>query len=450
VKLWENSAYVNNLLRAIIPERRKWATKCRYNSLIIRDRLKGITGGFMNQPFLLGVNYWPRRKGMYWWSDFDDGEVCEEFSIIHELGLSLVRIFLLWDDFQPTANEISANSLNNLVTVCEIASSLNLKLDVTFFTGHMSGSNWAPRWMLYGEKPQYLRQVVSAGKIVESGYLNPYSDDRVLRAENLQLRTVVNRLKDHPAIWCWNLGNEPDLFAWPSSDHVGEKWASEMVETIHSIDSGHPVTCGLHVASLLYNNGLRLDQIFSKTDIAVMHSYPMYMLGLARNPLDTDYVPFTCALTAALSGKPVLMEEFGGCTAPPGRESFDWEWIGYGQESKQFMASEESLAEYYAEVLPKLIDVGVIGALAWCFADYHPDLWDRPPCSESWHERYFGLVRPDGSLKPHAKTLSDFAATNPMQKPATKVINLPYTSSEYYDNTLEKLLTLYQQWVGAI
>jgi len=36
---------------------------------------------------MLGLNYWRRRKAMYWWSDFDAGEVREEFSIIQELGL---------------------------------------------------------------------------------------------------------------------------------------------------------------------------------------------------------------------------------------------------------------------------------------------------------------------------------------------------------------------------
>ncbi len=404
----------------------------------------------MNQPFILGLNYLPRKKGLYWWSDFDAGEVQEEFSIIHELGLTVVRIFLLWDDFQPAPDEISASNLNNLITVCDIAASHNLKLDVTFFAGHMSGPSWVPRWMLHGEKPQYIRQVVSAGKIVNSGYLNPFSDESVIEAEKLQLRTVVQLLKDHPAIWCWNLGNEPDLFAIPHSDVIGEKWASDLVKTIKDVDPSHPVTCGLHIASLLYNNGLRLDQIFSKTDFAVMHSYPMYMSELTGNPLDPDFVPFTCALTAAISEKPVLMEEFGGCTAPPGKESFEWEWTSYGRETKQFMASEEALAEYFAAVLPRLVDVGVIGALPWCFADYHPSLWDRPPCSESWHERFFGLVRPDGTFKPHAKVISDFAATHPVVLPAKKVITLPYKSSEYYENTLEKFMTLYQQWKGNI
>jgi hypothetical protein len=32
-----------------------------------------VTGG--GEPFMLGVNYWPRAKAMYWWADFDPGEV---------------------------------------------------------------------------------------------------------------------------------------------------------------------------------------------------------------------------------------------------------------------------------------------------------------------------------------------------------------------------------------
>ena len=102
----------------------------------------------MSQPFLLGVNYWPRRKAMYWWSDFDAGEVREEFAIIRELGLKVVRLFLLWDDFQPTPDTVSSACLKNLTTVADIAAENGLGLDVTFFTGHMSGPNWSPGWLL--------------------------------------------------------------------------------------------------------------------------------------------------------------------------------------------------------------------------------------------------------------------------------------------------------------
>ena len=67
----------------------------------------------MEEKFNLGVNYWPRRKAMYWWSQFDAGEVEDEFSIIQELGLSVVRIFLLWDDFQPEPTRIEKSALDN-------------------------------------------------------------------------------------------------------------------------------------------------------------------------------------------------------------------------------------------------------------------------------------------------------------------------------------------------
>ncbi len=401
----------------------------------------------MNASFVLGVNYWPRKKAMYWWSDFDAGEVDEEFAIIHELGLTLVRIFLLWDDFQPAPGVISTHSLNNLVTVANCADRYDLKLDVTFFTGHMSGPNWAPRWMLHGRKPFHVMQVVSKGEVVNRGYLNPFSNVRVIAAEKLQLQAVVGELKYHPAIWCWNLGNEPDLFAHPRSDEVGALWVRDMVATIKAIDPVHPVTCGLHIASLLKNIGLRVDQVFSSTDFAVMHAYPMYSRPLSKSPLDPHFVPFTCALTTALSGKPVLMEEFGGCTASKGHRSYVWTWRGYERIHRQFMASEEALAEYYAQVLPKLVEVGAMGALSWCFADYHPSLWDKPPCSGSKHERFFGLLRPDGSLKPHAEVIKQFAATKPMVVPAKKKLVLPYTSTEYYKNTSLKIFRLYNRWL---
>ena len=99
-------------------------------------------------PFTLGVNYWPRRKAMYWWSDFDSGEVREEFAIIKEIGLNVVRMFLLWDDFQPEPDMVAKDKLDHLVTVADAAAENGLGLDLTFFTGHMSGPNWSPRWLL--------------------------------------------------------------------------------------------------------------------------------------------------------------------------------------------------------------------------------------------------------------------------------------------------------------
>ena len=79
--------------------------------------------------------------------------VGEEFSIIAGLGLQKVRLFLLWEDFQPVPDQVSAQALANLAQVADIAADNGLQLDVTFFTGHMSGPNWAPPWPLGGPVP---------------------------------------------------------------------------------------------------------------------------------------------------------------------------------------------------------------------------------------------------------------------------------------------------------
>jgi endo-1,4-beta-mannosidase len=405
-------------------------------------------------PFTLGVNYWPRKKAMYWWSNFDAGEVREEFAILKEIGMHVVRIFLLWDDFQPDPTRVEKDKLDNLVRVADIAAENGLSLDVTFFTGHMSGPNWSPRWLLGGDLPpkahaHWLRDVVSAGKKSNKGYRNMFHDEMALNAERLLLKTVVGTLKDHPGIWMWNLGNEPDLFAWPNTSDAGAAWVREMAGLIKSIDPQHPVTIGLHGDGLHRDNGLRIDKVYAHTDVAVMHSYPMYT-AWARKPLDPDFVPFTCAVTAALSGKPVLMEEFGGCTALPGEATYIMKWTETnGREREQFMASEADFAEFLSLTIPKLQDSGATGAMLWCFADYVPELWDLPPCQNARHERFFGLVRSDGSLKPHAKVIQEFGKTNPQVKPIPDYAKLSVNPDEFYKEPLGHLVDLYQNYLAA-
>ena len=400
------------------------------------------------QDFILGVNYWPRRKAMYWWSDFEADEVREEFEIIKGIGMSLVRIFLLWEDWQPTPDTVNAEALDNLETVCNIAADLGLSLDVTFFTGHMSGPSWAPGWMLQRDQPMPpgVKQVVSGQQIVDCGHLNPYIDSTTLAAAELLLRTVVSRFKNHPAIGLWNLGNEPDLFARPPDAAAGKAWAQRLTTLIREIDPQHSITCGLHVPSLIEDNGLRVHDIFTTVDIPVIHGYPMYT-DWAQGPLDADFVPFLCALTTALCGKPTLMEEFGGCTEGPGKTSSVWKWTAYGQPRQQFMASEEDFAAYIEQVLPNLVEVGATGAMLWCYADYIPDLWERPPCKESKHERFFGLVRPDGSLKPHAEAIRRFAETQPAVQPARRPVTLDISPEAYYQNPLKHAKRLYKTFL---
>src|SRR3989337_1542998 len=98
-----------------------WMIFSTFSSRILMFRMNE------GQPFTLGVNYWPRRKAMYWWGQFEAGEVRDEFALIASLGLQVVRLFLLWGDFQPAPDVVDKTCLENLGKVCDIAAENSLK-----------------------------------------------------------------------------------------------------------------------------------------------------------------------------------------------------------------------------------------------------------------------------------------------------------------------------------
>ena len=216
-----------------------------------------------------------------------------------------------------------------------------------------------------------------------------------------------------------------------------------MVGAIRGLDGEHRVTVGLHAPSLSEDNGLRADRMFADCDVAAMHAYPIYA-DFAAGPLDPDVVPFATALTAALAGQPALMEEFGACTAPAGAARQTWQWEALGKRWSQLMVSEEELADHLEEVLPRLVRVGASGALLWCFADYHESTWDRPPCDTKLHERFFGLVRPDGTLKPHAEVVRRFIAGGPRIAEPEPRARIKIDGDRFYSDPAAILPGLYE------
>ena len=71
--------------------------------------------------------------------------------------------------------------------MADIAAEMGLGLDITFFTGHMSGPNWAPGWLLGEPAVPTDRQIVSGGRVVDRGYRNFFTDPVALAAERLLL-----------------------------------------------------------------------------------------------------------------------------------------------------------------------------------------------------------------------------------------------------------------------
>ena len=142
----------------------------------------------------------------------------------------------------------------------------------------------------------------------------------------------------------------------------------------------------------------------------MMHAYPLYC-RTARSFLDPELVPFSCALTAGLSGtgRRTLMQEFGLCTAPPGSAGT----LDHRRFSGRSSAPVPRLRRgggrrTIAAVMGRLVDTGAAGAYAWCYGDYDARLFGRPPLATAVRERTFGLVRADGSEKPAAGVFREF------------------------------------------
>jgi hypothetical protein len=169
---------------------------------------------------------------------------------------------------------------------------------------------------------------------------------------------------------------------------------------------------------------------------------------VARAPLDPELVPFSCALAAGLAGRgPVLMQEFGLPTTTGSGRFFEDDFLG--QPRSQYLASEEEGERYYADVVERLLATGAAGAYAWCYADYDPGLFDRPPLDRAIRERTFGLLRADGSEKPAAGV---FRRARRARDAGTLAVSgvpaiLDVSADAYYEAPARHFARLYTRWL---
>ena len=401
------------------------------------------------RPFVLGINYWPRRKAMYWWKEFDTGEVRDELGEVADLGAQVVRVFLLWEDFQPSPWTVDTRRLGDLVRVLDLAHGVGLQVMPTLFTGNMSGVFWLPPWAI-SERPLARAALVRVG----NGYsdrepLNPFENPFMLRAQLFQIRTVVPVLAGHPAIFGWDLSNELDEVHNPGSFHGGWLWSYLLSEEVRKLDPQHPVTYGAHTPSLSRYNGLSVGDLAETNDYLSMHGYPLYS-DVARGPVDSDFVPFLNQLTEHLGAKPTLFQEFGLCTAQPGQPGGYIEDEFLGERRQQYLAGEEEGGSYYREVLEKLHRAGSLGAFAWCFGDYDPSIWDRPPLDRAIRERSFGITRADGSLKPAGAEFQRFARRlrkGDLQGWGAEKVTFPISTEQYYRDPTRHFREMYHWYL---
>src|SRR5215471_4048758 len=241
--------------------------------------------------FRTGINYWPRKKAMRWWRAFDRSEVDQDFGRMARTGFDSVRVFLRWEDFQPAADHVSEEALENLIAVADTAGHYRLALMPTFFTGHMSGVNWIPRWALEEQPAPARFRVVSGETVVPAGLKNWYEDKSVIEAQTLLVRAVARELKDHPALWAYDLGNENSNCVIPRSRASGLAWLERMTSEIRSVDAAHPITIGLHAEDLEEDRMIGPREAARHCDFVCMHGYPCYS-ECTDDPCDAALLPY--------------------------------------------------------------------------------------------------------------------------------------------------------------
>jgi len=377
---------------------------------------------------------------MAWWREFEASTVERDFSLLADYGFDVVRIFLLWEDFQPGMGEVSVPSLDHLVQVAEVAIHYKLQILPTFFTGHMNGVNWLPPWMLKSGKGDERFPIFSRGNVQKASIRNFYSERDIWKAQRLLIREVANALQGHPAIWGWDLGNKPSNVLCPSSKDMARAWLEEMITELKRRDENLPVTLGLHQEDLEEDRVLGPKEAGAFCDVLSMGAYPCYA-EWTDGPLDEKVPLFLALLTGWLGGKAVFLGEFGvptepgeGALSPEDREKLgDVELISEGDAGK-----------YYRTVFELMIAHGFPGAFAWCFSDYEPALWDVFPLDDHVHERYFGLFRWNGSAKEATKVIPPLDRRRGKREPHSDWIDIK--PDEYYRRPREHLGRLYHRF----
>lgn len=386
--------------------------------------------------FELGVNYWPRRRAMSMWREHDLAEVRDDMAHIANMGFDVVRVFVLMEDFLPRPRTIASAMIERLVAVSQSAKDAGLLIVPTLIVLNMSGRMWWPAWM------------IDANGRAASIYL----DTEVLDSQVLLVEMCAKSLAGDSAIRAFDLANEIDDAQRPPTREAGARWASALAAAVRRNAPGTPIQIGAHLPSLTTMNNMRVDDLGEICDEDVMHAYPLYC-DVARSFLDAELVPFSCALTTALSGRgrPTLMQEFGVCTAPPGASGRTITDDFLGRPRAQYLASEDEAAAYYDAVLEGMLRTGAAGAYAWCYGDYDPALFDRPPFATAVRERTFGLVRANGSEKPAVEVVRRFRARRNagMLHRAGVAPVLDVSPEEYYQAPGQHFERLYACWLSG-
>ena len=351
-----------------------------------------------SNSFLLGVNYWPRKSGVKMWREFDEKEIDQDFAKIRKLGMDTVRVFPLWDDFQPiyelpgarnvprtigmrhdwnmtpvrNPEMVDPKMLEHFDRVVELARKHNLKLIVALLTAWMSGTLFNPSW---------------------KGGRNLFSHPFPLKYQMLYCRAFAKRYAGCPEILAWEYGNEQNCADECASPETAWVWLHALAGELRLHDPDTPVASGMHglVNIASEKRPWNIEDNADAVDLLTTHPYPPFTPGcFQESPTDLRanlHATIESRYLADLGHRSTLCEETGTL----GNSTF----------------SEPLTAAFLRMRLYSLFANGLEGCLWWCYSDFLCGE-ELPYRDVQMENDGLGLVRTDGRPKPAAMEMAQF------------------------------------------
>jgi endo-1,4-beta-mannosidase len=321
-------------------------------------------------PGWLGANFWSRTGGPLMWRNYDPAVVRDELEVLRRHHVTVTRSFFYWPDFHPEPDVIDDGKVAHFLDFLDAHAEKGMSSIPTFTIGHMSGENWDPAWR---------------------GGRDLYADVWLVSRQAWFIEQMVRRCHRHSAVAGWLISNEMPIYGRrrgepPAPTEDVTSWALLMTQAVRAGGATQPVSLGdgawgIEVTGV--DNGFSLRETSPFVDFVGPHVYRM----------DSDPVrqhltaAFICEM-AAVTGKPVVLEEFG--------TSSDW-------------ASDDNAAHYYRQTLHNTLLAGASGWLAWNNTDYD-DLEDQDPYRHHPFEMHFGVTTHTGAPKPQLLELQRFGS----------------------------------------
>ncbi|MEV6966986.1 hypothetical protein AB0M47_17915 [Hamadaea sp. NPDC051192] len=247
-----------------------------------------------------GVNYLPSRDWWYAWVDWNDADIARDLDVIAGLGFDHIRIQCLWPLFQPNPAHISPVLLSRLVRLLDLAHERGLAVCPTVLDGWLSGFDFRPAW---------LRDA------------DPFTDPAAVEAAAVLVTEVGKTVAGHPALWCLDIANEPNVLMRKAGLGPGtcDGWVHRMVAAARDGAPGVPITVGVdHEPWMTSDCALSADAVVEVSDLIAIHAWPYFTGALGRFGEGErgawaipDYLAQIAVATMGDRGKPLWVQEVG-------------------------------------------------------------------------------------------------------------------------------------------